>query len=60
MNEKLSVVIPCYNSEKNIENVINHDLEIFREQGIVNFEFILVNDCSPDRTWSVLEELSQK
>ena len=60
MNEKLSVVIPCYNSEKNIENVIERDIEIFLEQGISDFEFVLVNDCSPDRTWSVLEELSQK
>ena len=60
MKEKLSVVIPCYNSEKNIENVINRDMEIFREQGVINFEFVLVNDCSSDGTWNVLTDLSQK
>lgn len=60
MDEKLSVVIPCYNSEKNIENVIERDMEIFLEQGISNFEFVLVNDCSADHTWDVLEKLSKK
>lgn len=60
MNEKLSVVIPCYNSEKNIENVINKDIKIFQEQGIVDFEFVLVNDCSSDNTWDVLQNMSQE
>ena len=60
MNEKLSVVIPCYNSEKNIENVINKDIKIFQEQGIIDFEFVLVNDCSSDNTWDVIQNMSQE
>lgn len=60
MNQKLSVVIPCYNAEKNIENVIEKDIEIFERLGIDKFEFVLVNDCSRDNTWVVLQNLSKK
>lgn len=60
MKEKLSVVIPCYNSEKNIGNVINEDIQIFNELKIEEYEFILVNDCSSDNTWNTVKELSKK
>ena len=60
MKEKLSVVIPCYNSEKNIGNVINEDIQIFNELKIEEYEFILVNDCSPDNTWKIVKELSKQ
>ena len=47
---KLSVVIPCYNSEQNIQSVIQKDIEIFKELAVEQYEFILVNDCSKDNT----------
>ena len=56
----LSVVIPCYNSEKNIANVIEKDLQIFNENGIFNYEFILVNDGSKDQTWQELTRLGEQ
>lgn len=59
MNGKLSVVIPCYNAEKNIGNVIEHDICIFREAGIDDYEFILVNDGSKDDTWKILKKLTK-
>lgn len=60
MQEKLSVVIPCYNAENNIESVIYKDIEIFKQCDISNYEFILVNDCSKDDTWNVLKKLSSE
>ena len=60
MEEKLSVVIPCYNSEKNIESVLNRDMQIFNDAGIHNYEFILVNDCSRDDTWNVLKQIADR
>lgn len=60
MEEKLSVVIPCYNSERNIRSVIENDVQIFEKIGIVNYEFVLVNDCSPDNTWEILQALSKE
>lgn len=58
MDGKLSVVIPCYNAENNIKNVIKKDIEIFENLGICDYEFVLVNDCSKDSTWSVIKELA--
>lgn len=46
---KYSVVIPCYKSSKTIAHVISQTVETFGQLGIDDFEFILVNDCSPDR-----------
>lgn len=58
MNGKLSIVIPCYNAEKNIENVIKKDIEIFKNKEINDYEFVLVNDCSKDKTWEIIKKLS--
>lgn len=54
----LSVVIPCYNAEKNIRMVIEHAQSVLRSNGIQAYEFILVNDCSKDGTYSVIKELA--
>nr|MCR4674110.1 glycosyltransferase family 2 protein [Lachnospiraceae bacterium] len=51
MDEKLSIVIPCYNEENNIENIIKKVLEA----PIDNKEIIVVDDCSTDNTRNVLE-----
>lgn len=56
--KKISVVIPCYNSEKMIKNVVENDMKIFNDKQINDYEFILVNDCSKDNTWSAISELS--
>lgn len=60
MEGKLSVVIPCYNSERNIESVIENDIKIFQQQGISEYEFILVNDYSRDNTWEVIKSISER
>lgn len=60
MNAKLSVVIPCYNAANNIENVIDKDINIFEQKNITDYEFILVNDCSKDDTWTVIKGLAEK
>ena len=56
---KLSFVIPCYNSEKTIENVVS---EIQKKMSEMNREdyVILVNDCSPDNTFEVIRKLCEK
>jgi undecaprenyl-phosphate 4-deoxy-4-formamido-L-arabinose transferase len=53
---KLSVVIPCYCSEKTIRGVVEEAIDTIRKRGDA-FEIILVNDCSPDRTWLAIREL---
>ena len=53
---KVSIVLPSYNGEKyirqSIESVIN--------QAFTDWELIIVNDCSSDRTREIVGEYSSK
>ena len=49
----LSVIIPAYNEDKSIEAIINQVNNLPIEK-----EIIVVNDCSKDRTTSILRSLS--
>lgn len=49
----LSVIVPCYNIEKFIENTVNSILS----QTYTDLEVILVNDGSTDNTLSVINSL---
>lgn len=53
--KKISVIIPCYNSEKSINVVVNHIREA--TQNTFDVRIILVNDYSKDHTWNVVENL---
>ena len=56
---RISVVIPCYNSEKSITDVINSNDAIFAKLGITDYEYILVNDHSRDNTGSVIKHIAE-
>lgn len=49
-SKKFSIIIPAYNSEKEIERAINS----IKEQSFKNYEIIVVDDCSTDDTYKVL------
>lgn len=54
----LSVVIPVYNSENILEELV---FQISKNTAFaVSFELILVNDHSRDRSWEKIEELFKK
>ena len=55
----LSVIIPSYNEEENIENTANVIGEILSGENI-SYELIFVSDGSKDQTYSVIESLSEK
>lgn len=58
MNEmELSVVIPCYNSEQTIQQVIEEISNVLRDY---TFEIICVNDNSKDGTLLLLKDLCKK
>lgn len=44
-----SIVIPCYKSAETIETVVDTTAEEMNKMGRSEFEFVLVNDCSPDQ-----------
>ena len=58
---KFSFVIPCYRSEKTITIVVDEiKSEMAAKRPGDTYEIVLVNDCSPDNVWSVIEGLAQK
>ncbi|MDD6201830.1 MAG: glycosyltransferase family 2 protein [Lachnospiraceae bacterium] len=58
--KKVSFVIPCYRSEKTIEGVVREIKETMETLSEYCYEIILVNDCSPDDTFSVITKLCRQ
>jgi glycosyltransferase involved in cell wall biosynthesis len=54
---RLSVVIPVYRSESILPELVRR-LELALAATTDQFELILVNDCSPDRSWNVISDLA--
>ena len=50
---KVSVIIPCYNSEKHLQKAVDSVLQ----QSMESFEIILVDDGSSDKTSSLLQQI---
>ena len=48
--KKISVVIPCFNEEKNINNIYLELDRVSKEMNNVDFEIIFINDGSYDDT----------
>lgn len=58
---KISVVIPCYNSEATIERVVELVMTEINKLPGYSCEFVLVNDCSPrDNTYGAIKKLAEK
>ena len=55
--KKISFVIPCYRSEQTIGHVVAEIDGKMQEMKEYEYEVILVNDCSPDRTLESLRTL---
>ena len=57
-----SVIIPCYKSSHTIREVVEQTASVLNELGKSPFEFVLVDDCSPDEgeTLSVLKQLADE
>ena len=55
--KKISYVIPCYKSALTITGVINEIQSAMDNLKQYTYEIVLVNDCSPDNTFEVIENL---
>ena len=55
----ISIVIPCYKSEKSITELVHRIRQVEKKNGY-NFQIVLVNDCSPDGTLGVLRDLASE
>lgn len=52
MNPRVSIILPVYNGAECVSNSIDSVLA----QTYKDFELIVVNDCSTDNTWEILQE----
>ena len=52
----VSVVMPAYNAEK----FIGESIESILNQTFKDFEFIILDDCSKDSTWEIIQEYAKK
>ena len=55
----ISLIVPCYNEEKNIEPFYNAILEVFKDLE-EDFELVFVNDGSKDDTLFKIKEMNNK
>ena len=53
---KISVVVPVYNLQNQLEHCVNSILT----QTYGNLEIILVDDFCPQKSWEVIQELCEK
>jgi glycosyltransferase involved in cell wall biosynthesis len=56
---RISIVVPVYRSEVTLPELVRR-LEAVLNAIADDFELILVNDCSPDRSWEIICELAQQ
>ena len=57
-SKRLSIIIPLYNSEKYILKCLNSILE--QDVPLEDYEIILVNDGSPDRSKELAKEFASR
>ncbi len=60
MRQLISFVIPCYKSAQTIRGVVEELTNTMEDLAGYEYEVILVNDCSPDETFSVIRQLCEE
>lgn len=55
-NPKVSVITPAYNTERYIGDAI----ESILQQTFSDFEYIIIDDCSKDATWEIIQGYAKK
>ena len=57
----LSIVVPVYNEEENIDNLYDVILKVMDNlKAVCCFEIFFTNNCSTDNTWNVISKLAEK
>src|SRR5674476_1466531 len=53
----ISLVIPCYNEEGNLRELIKA-IRAAVEPLKISYEVVITDDCSKDKSWEILQELA--
>ena len=59
IKKNISIVIPCYNEEKNLHLLTQKLFQEAKKLKNYNFNFLFVDDGSSDNTFEVIENLSK-
>src|SRR5450759_4410559 len=54
----LSIVTPCYNEEKNVENLYNQVRNVFEKLPEYSYEHIFIDNSSVDKTVEILRGIA--
>lgn len=57
---KLSIIIPCFQNEKQLPNTVSRIVDSTTKLAEVETQIILIDDHSKDGTWQTIERLSQQ
>lgn len=55
----LSVVVPCFNEEDNLGELWRRVTEVCKATCGHDYEFVLVDDGSKDKTWEIIQKLTE-
>ena len=53
--KKISIVVPVYKSKENIETLA---IRVEGSLKATNYELIMINDCSPDKSWEEIKKVT--
>ena len=56
-NFKLSIIIPCYNEKDTVEIILKRIIQNLKNYKFLNYEILIVDDCSTDGTNQILKQL---
>lgn len=56
----ISIILPCYNEDKNLEKIINSIILLKKKYSNINLQFLLVENGSSDKSNITLKHLSEK
>jgi len=57
MKDGLSIIVPAYNEQKTLEASVRSAADAARQAGL-DYEILIVNDCSTDRTGDVAKQIA--
>lgn len=58
-NKQISIIIPCYNEEKNLKNGVLNDVYKFLSKQDYKWEVLICNDASTDNSLKIAQKISK-
>lgn len=59
LKKKISIVVPCYNEEKNVEFAYKEISAVLKNMSAYNYEILFIDNCSEDKTADILRKLAK-